>query len=42
MGWEEAGWRDQVMPVSDLEQADFMLGYSAGPHAPDKGTSDRA
>jgi len=42
MGWDEADWRDKVTPVSNLEQADFTLGRTAGPHAPDKGTSDRA
>jgi hypothetical protein len=42
MGREQAGGRDQGAPVNDREQADPLLGYFAGPHAPDKGTSDRA
>ncbi len=42
MGWEQAGERDPGTPVNNREQADPLLGYFAGPHAPDKGTSDRA
>ena len=42
MGWEQAGGRDQGTPVDNREHADLTLGYFAGPHAPDKGTSDRA
>jgi hypothetical protein len=42
MGWEQAGDRNPGTPVDDRERADPMLGYFAGPHAPDKGTSDRA
>jgi len=42
MGREAAGWRDQATAASIRVQADFTLGHSAGPHAPDKGMSDRA
>ena len=42
MGWEAAGGQDEARPVRNLEFADLALGHSAGPHAPDKGTSDRA
>jgi hypothetical protein len=42
MGWVQTGGQEQGARVNDHKQADPMLGYFAGPHAPDKGTSDRA